>query len=67
MLKGVTTPAKTGRRAIAGPITITQMPMITCERCGDPLPAPLGTASAVLTEHYNARHLSELTAAALSH
>lgn len=43
------------------------MPMITCERCGDPLPAPLGTASAVLTEHYNARHLSELTAAALSH
>jgi hypothetical protein len=62
-----TGPKKRGRPA-ASPVTLTQLPTVNCALCGDPLPHQPGRANEVLTEHYNRKHLAEVTlAGALSH
>lgn len=45
----------------ASPVTVRQLPVVTCAVCEHPLPYEPGPgkAQAVLTDHYNREHLTE--------
>ena len=46
------------------PVSLSQLPTVSCTLCPAQLPHRPGKAAEVLTEHYNDRHLDELTGAA---
>lgn len=48
----------------AAPVHTRQLPVVNCATCDHPLPHEPGpgNAEAVLTEHYNRQHLTELAA-----
>lgn len=53
------------KKTAAHPVSIRVLPVVRCALCPASLPHERqpGAAQAVLTEHYNARHLDEITAA----
>ena len=48
------------------PVETSRLPTVSCTLCPAQLPHRPGKAADVLTEHYNDRHLDELTATAAS-
>jgi hypothetical protein len=45
----------------AFPVTVTQLPKVRCQVCRTQIPHRPGEASSVLTRHYEAEHLADLT------
>jgi hypothetical protein len=41
------------------PVTVTQLPLVRCERCSKRIPHRPGEASDVLTKHYEKEHLGD--------